>query len=121
MEISKCIKDSFVVIGKEGTTKDGDGFIQKLWDIANSQFDEVEHLAKKDDKGNLLGIGVRCLIFHTHTILGMTFHKDYILQVSSAQMILKHPTAGQNGLFLDTNIFMLRIKMGILFKTLLNI
>ena len=47
MEISKCLKDSFVVIGKEGTTKDGNGFIQKLWDTANSHFDEVEHLAKK--------------------------------------------------------------------------
>lgn len=56
MEISKCIKDSFVIIGKEGTTDDGSGFIQRLWDSANSHFDEVEHLAKKDDKGNLLGI-----------------------------------------------------------------
>lgn len=27
-----------------------------VWDNANSHFDEVEHLAKKDDKGNLLGI-----------------------------------------------------------------
>ena len=56
MEISKCVKESFVVIGKEGTTNDGNGFIQKLWDTANSHFDEVAHLAKKDDKGNLLGI-----------------------------------------------------------------
>jgi len=56
MEFSKCIKDSFVIIGKEGTTNDGSGFIQRLWDSANSHFDEVEHLAKKDDKGKLLGI-----------------------------------------------------------------
>lgn len=56
MKIEKCTKESFVVIGKEGTTNDGNGFIQKLWDDANSHFNEIAHLAKKDDKGNLLGI-----------------------------------------------------------------
>lgn len=56
MEINKCIKESFVVIGKEGSTNDGAGFIQKLWDDANSHFQEVAHLAKKDANGNLVGI-----------------------------------------------------------------
>ena len=36
MKIEKCIKETFVVIGKEGSTKDGQGFIQKLWSDANS-------------------------------------------------------------------------------------
>lgn len=44
MEIYKCIKESFAVIGKEGSTYDGAGFIQTLWDDANSHFDEVKHL-----------------------------------------------------------------------------
>lgn len=56
MEINKCIKESFSVIGKEGSTNDGSGFIQKLWTEANSHFAEVAPLAKKDEKGNLLGI-----------------------------------------------------------------
>lgn len=56
MKIEKCKKISFVVIGKEGSTKDGAGFIQKLWEDANSHFDEVEHLAKKDENGNIGGI-----------------------------------------------------------------
>lgn len=56
MEIKKCIKESFSVIGKEGSTSDGEGFIQKLWTDANSNFAEVALLAKKDEKGNLLGI-----------------------------------------------------------------
>lgn len=56
MKINKCIKESFVVIGKEGSTNDGEGFIQKLWEDANSHFYEVEELAKKDDKGNVAGI-----------------------------------------------------------------
>lgn len=56
MKIEKCIKESFIVIGKEGATTDGKGFIQKLWEDANSHFNEIAHLAKKDDKGNLLGI-----------------------------------------------------------------
>jgi predicted transcriptional regulator YdeE len=56
MEIKKCIKESFSVIGKEGSTNDGKGFIQTLWADANSNFAEVAPLAKKDEKGNLLGI-----------------------------------------------------------------
>ncbi len=52
----KVIKESFVVIGKEGSTFDGEGFIQRLWADANSHFDEVAHLAKKDVNGHLVGI-----------------------------------------------------------------
>lgn len=56
MKIKRCTKESFVVIGKEGSTLEGNGFIQKLWDNANSNFNEVAHLAKKDKDGNILGI-----------------------------------------------------------------
>lgn len=53
MEIKKCEKKSFVVIGKEGSTLDGVGFIQRLWDNANSHFGEIQHLAKKDINGTI--------------------------------------------------------------------
>ncbi|MFQ9887007.1 MAG: GyrI-like domain-containing protein [Negativibacillus massiliensis] len=54
--MDKVIKKAFVVIGKEGSTLDGEGFIQKLWDDANGHFTEVAHLAKRDENGNLVGI-----------------------------------------------------------------
>lgn len=56
MEIQRCTKESFSVIGKEGSTNDGNQFIQKLWVDANSHFNEVTVLAKKDGKGNPTGI-----------------------------------------------------------------
>ena len=56
MDMQKCIKASFAVIGKEGSTEDGQGFVQCLWADANSHFAEVAHLAKKDESGNLVGI-----------------------------------------------------------------
>lgn len=56
MEVNKVIKESFSVIGKEGSTFDGEGFIQGLWHNANSHFEEVQHLAKRDDNGSLVGI-----------------------------------------------------------------
>lgn len=56
MNVNKCIKESFAVIGKEGSTSDGQGFIQKLWADANSHFSEVQHLAKKDESGSIAGI-----------------------------------------------------------------
>lgn len=54
--MKKCQKESFVVIGKEGSTLDGVGFIQKLWKEANEHFEEMEQLAKKDEQGNLVGM-----------------------------------------------------------------
>jgi predicted transcriptional regulator YdeE len=56
MKIEKRTKFSFSIIGKEGSTMDGQGFIQKLWEDANSHFDEVQALAKRDESGNLVGI-----------------------------------------------------------------
>jgi len=54
MKIKKCKKESFIVIGKEGSTLYCAGFIQKLWDDANSHFGEIAHLAKKDENGNII-------------------------------------------------------------------
>ena len=56
MIIEKRTKPTFTVIGKEGSTLDGKGFVQKLWNDANSHFDEVQSLAKKDENGKLVGI-----------------------------------------------------------------
>ena len=56
MNFDSCIKDSFTVIGKEGSTMDGPGFVQALWADANAHFAEVAQLAKKDEAGNLVGI-----------------------------------------------------------------
>lgn len=56
MKIEKRTKEAFVVIGKEGSTADGPGFIQKLWADANGHFDQVAALAKLDDDGKLVGI-----------------------------------------------------------------
>ena len=56
MKIEKVSKESFTVIGKEGSTRDGDGFIQRLWQDANTHFNEIAALAKKDEDGNLAGI-----------------------------------------------------------------
>lgn len=46
MKFEKWLKDSVTVIGKEGSTEDGPGFIQRHWEEANAHFGEVAHLAK---------------------------------------------------------------------------
>ena len=51
MKIEICIKKSFSVIGKTGSTEDGTNFVQNLWADANSHFAEIVHLAKKDEVG----------------------------------------------------------------------
>lgn len=67
MEVNKCIKESFAVIGKQGSTLDGEGFIQKLWEDANAHFEQVAHLAKKDANGSIAGIwGAMSDFSHTY-------------------------------------------------------
>lgn len=56
MKIERIQKESFSVIGKEGSTLEGEGFVQRLWAEANANFAQVEGLAKRDEQGNLVGI-----------------------------------------------------------------
>ena len=51
MKIELCRKGSFTVIGKEGSTEDGEGFIQKLWQDADEHFGEIADLVLKDENG----------------------------------------------------------------------
>lgn len=54
--MEKWIKPAFSVIGMEGSTEDGPGFIQALWDRANGRFGEVAALAKTNPDGSLSGV-----------------------------------------------------------------
>lgn len=56
MKPERYLKESFCVIGKEGSSLEGAGFVQRLWDEANSHFPEVQPLAKKNSDGSLAGI-----------------------------------------------------------------
>lgn len=51
MKIERITKPAFTVIGLEGSTRDGEGFIQRLWAQANSRFGEVAALARKNAQG----------------------------------------------------------------------
>lgn len=55
MEYNFISKPAFSVIGKQGSTKDGEGFIQRLWQSANENFPQVAPLAKKTPDGNFAG------------------------------------------------------------------
>ena len=49
------VKEAFSVIGIEGSTSMGEGFVQKLWAEANAHFGEVAHLAKRNPDGSFAG------------------------------------------------------------------
>lgn len=55
MNIERCTKNSFAVIGREGSTLDGKNFIQKLWDSVDFNFNDISDLALKDIDGNIAG------------------------------------------------------------------
>lgn len=54
--MEKIYKRAFCVIGMPGSTDDGEDFVQKLWEKANSRFAEVEPLASRNEDGSLMGI-----------------------------------------------------------------
>ncbi len=54
--MERIIKPAFAVIGMEGATADGPGFIPALWERANSRFGEVAGLAKTNPDGSLCGV-----------------------------------------------------------------
>lgn len=56
MKTDKIIKPAFAVIGREGSTNDGPGFVQRLWAEANGHFAEAAHLAKKHPDGRICGV-----------------------------------------------------------------
>ncbi len=53
--MERIIKPAFTVIGKEGSTRDGEGFIQRLWEDANTHFGEIAPLAQMEN-GKLVGV-----------------------------------------------------------------
>jgi len=54
--VERFIKPAFAVIGMEGSTLEGDGFVARLWAEANGRFPEVASLAKKNPDGSLAGV-----------------------------------------------------------------
>ncbi len=56
MQIEEIRKASFAVIGKEGSTSDGDGFIPRLWEDANAHFEQIADLVIRDTDGVPAGI-----------------------------------------------------------------
>ena len=44
MNIERISLPALTVIGIEGSTRDGGGFIQRLWSEANARFGEIEYL-----------------------------------------------------------------------------
>lgn len=51
-------KNSFAVIGKvgQGLAAESHHWIPAIWKEANHKFKEIQHLAKKDKEGNIVGI-----------------------------------------------------------------
>lgn len=56
MQIDRFIKPAFTVIGREGSTEEGPGFVQRLWQEANARYGEIAHLTLKDADGRPAGL-----------------------------------------------------------------
>ncbi len=54
--MERWMKPGFAVIGIEGSTADGAGFVERLWAEANGRFQEVAALAKNNADGSLAGV-----------------------------------------------------------------
>lgn len=98
LNIQKIVKPSFAVIGIEGSTDDGEGFIPMLWSDANAHFDEVSPVASRDENGALLGIW-GAMSDETRSFLPWTdgFSHGLYLAGVECPMTRKCRTDGQSG------------------------
>ena len=55
MNAEFCARSAFTVIGREGSTRDGEGFVQRLWAEANALYPEIEPLVKRGADGAPVG------------------------------------------------------------------
>lgn len=95
MRIETVLKDSFVVVGKEGSTSDGDGFIQRLWSEANAHLGKSRTWSKKMETGIRLAFGERCLTRHIPLCRGRTTSKKaFILRERNVWMMHRLPPGG---------------------------
>ena len=56
MKIERMEKPSFSVMGMEGSTMEGEGFIQRLWERANARYGEIAAFAKPGPGGAPLAL-----------------------------------------------------------------
>jgi predicted transcriptional regulator YdeE len=60
MNIKRCRKEEFTVIGKQGNTNEGEDFVNALWKKANEGMNEIASLVKCDGRGMPVGFwGIR--------------------------------------------------------------
>ncbi len=55
MELRFVQKEAFAVLGRLGSTREGEGFIQRLWQEANDHFPEIEPFVRRAADGSFSG------------------------------------------------------------------
>lgn len=55
LEIKECSFESFAVVGLVGTSDEGPGYVDALWQKMNRYGKSIMHLAKKDENGEIMG------------------------------------------------------------------
>ena len=56
MEVKRSIKEAFFVLGKLGSSQDGENFVQKLWEEANEAFEQIAPFVKRDPDGSVSAV-----------------------------------------------------------------
>ncbi len=56
MDIKRLKVPSFAVLGLLGSTDDGEGFVQRLWQHLNERFHEIKQFALKDEDDHYIGL-----------------------------------------------------------------
>lgn len=91
MDIKRLRLHQFAVLGKLGSTKDGAGFIQKLWQNAENHFDEIKHLALKDPHDTYVGFWGLMSDFDMHFKPWKDFKEGYYLAGVEVGLDVKAP------------------------------
>ncbi len=78
VEIKRLKVASFAVLGLLGSTGDGERFVQHLWKHVNERFDEIKHLALKEN-GRYVAFWGLMSDFEMNFMPWKDFHEGYYL------------------------------------------
>lgn len=97
MAVERVVKPRFTVIGIEGSTEDGDGFIQRLWGEANARFPEIQHLCAREEDGTFAGFWGAMTDFTRSFRPWEDFSRGRYLAGAECVEGAEPPEGGQNG------------------------
>ena len=102
--------ESFAVLGLLGSTKDGKGFVQQLWQQVEQRFHEIKDLALKDDQDTYIGFWGLMSDFNMDFLPWKNFSEGYYLAGVEVDLNTKAPEGWTKWIYPGCEYMVVRVE-----------